>query len=97
MERYIVLAKFTDQGIKDIKNAPKRIDGAAKLAEALGGKLIDFYLVMGEYDYVLVVDVPNAEVLTAGMLTIGAMGNVRTTTLRALSKDQFVKIIKKMP
>ena len=96
MERYVVLAKFTDQGIKDVKNAPKRIDGAAKLAESLGGKLVDFYLVMGEYDYVLVVDVPNTEVVTSGILTIGAIGNVRATTLRAFSEDQFTKIIKKM-
>jgi uncharacterized protein with GYD domain len=97
MERYVVLMKFTDQGIKDIKNGPKRVDMAAKGLEAMGGKLVDFYLVMGEYDYVVIGDVPSTEVGTAFILALGAAGNVKTTTLRAFNKKEFAEIIKKMP
>jgi uncharacterized protein with GYD domain len=54
MVTYIVLMKLTDQGIKDIKNAPQRIEAAAKALEAMGGKMTGFYLTMGEYDYVVI-------------------------------------------
>jgi uncharacterized protein with GYD domain len=97
MERYIVLMKFTDQGIKDIKNAPKRVELASAAMEAMGGKLVDFYLAMGEYDYVAIGDAPNVEVATAFILTLGAAGNVKTTTLRAFNTKEFKNIIKRMP
>ena len=97
MERYVVLMKLTDQGIKDIKNGPQRVELSAAAMEAMGGKLVDFYLVMGEYDYVVIGDVPNAEVGTAFLLSLGAAGNVKTTSLRAFNKKEFADIVKKMP
>jgi uncharacterized protein with GYD domain len=97
MERYVVLMKFTDRGIKDIKNGPKRVELASKALEAVGGKLVDFYLVMGEYDYVVIGDVPNAEVGTAFLLSLGAAGNARTTSLRAFNIKEYTDIVKNIP
>jgi uncharacterized protein with GYD domain len=97
MVTYIVLMKLTDQGIKDIKNAPQRIDAAAKALEAMGGKMTGFYLTMGEYDYVVIGEGPSDEVGMTFLLGLGAAGNVKTTTLKAFTKEQFAEMVKKLP
>lgn len=97
MPTYVVLMKLTDQGIKNIKDAPKRIEEGVKALEAMGGKLLSFYVVMGEYDYVGIAEAPSDEVATAFLLGLGAGGNVRTTTLKAFTKEQFAEIVKKLP
>jgi uncharacterized protein with GYD domain len=97
MPRYIILMNLTEQGAKNIKEAPTRIQEAAKALEALGGKMIDFYTVLGQYDYVVIADVPSDEVGLMQLLGIGAVGNVKTVTLRAFTKDEFAAAIKKLP
>ena len=97
MPTYITLYKYTDQGIKDIKNAPKRIEAAFKATEAAGGKVLAFYSVMGEYDYVAVSEVPSDEAAATFALALGSLGNVRTTTLRAFTKEEFAEMVKKLP
>ena len=97
MPIYIALYKLTDQGIKNIKEAPGRIEEGIKGAEAMGGKVLGFYTVMGEYDYVGIGEFPNDEAVISLALALGATGNVRTTTLKAFSKDEFAEIVKKIP
>lgn len=97
MPIYISLMKLTDQGIRDIKNAPQRVEGAVKGLDAMGGKLISFYTVMGEYDYVGIAEAPNDEVAMTFLLGLGIGGNVRTTTLKAFTKEQLAEIVKKLP
>jgi len=97
MPIFISLMNLTDQGIRDIKNAPQRLQEAVKGLEALGGKLIGFYTVMGEYDYVGIAEAPSDEVAMAFLLGLGAAGNVRTTTLKAFKVEQLAEIVKKMP
>ena len=89
--------KFTNQGIKDIKNAPRRIKEGIKAWEAMGGKLIGFYAVMGKYDYVAIGEAPSDEVAMAFNLSLGSFGNVRTTTLRAFTDEEFAEMVKKLP
>jgi uncharacterized protein with GYD domain len=89
--------KLTDVGIKEIKDAPKRIQEAVKTLEAMGGKLIAFYMVMGEYDYVGIAEVPSDEAAAAFLLGLGAGGTVRTTTLKAFTMEQFAAIVRKLP
>ncbi len=93
----IVLMKLTDQGIEDIKNAPKRIEAAAKAIEAMGGKLKSFYLTTGEYDYVAIAEVPSDEAGMTFLLGLGAAGNVKTTTMGAYTREQFAEFVKKLP
>ena len=88
---------MTDQGVKNIKDAPQRIEEGIKAAEAVGGKVLGFYTVMGEYDYVAIGEFPNDEAALTLALAMGAQGNVRTTTLKAFTKEEFAEIIKKMP
>ena len=97
MPTYIALMKLTDQGIKDIKSFPQRIEAGRKGMEALGGRMVAFYSVMGEYDYVAVTEFPNDEIGMGFLLTLGTIGNVRTTTLRAFTDSEFAEIVKKMP
>jgi uncharacterized protein with GYD domain len=97
MAIYVSLMKLTDQGIKDIKEAPERIEKAFKGLEAMGGKIIDFYTTMGEYDYVAIAEGPSDEVAMTFLLGLGAAGNTRTTTLKAFKRDDFVKIVKMLP
>lgn len=97
MTRAIILMKLTEQGVKDIKNAPQRIEQGFKGFEAMGGKVLDFYTVMGEYDYVAIGEAPSDEVAMAFLLALGSLGNVRTTTLKAFTKEEFANIVKKIP
>jgi uncharacterized protein with GYD domain len=96
MPTYISLMKLTEQGIKDIKKAPERVAEASKAMEALGGKLLGFYLVMGEYDYVSISEGPSDQVAMTFLLGLGATGNVRTTTLKAFTLEEFTAMVKNM-
>jgi len=93
----IILMKLTDQGIKDIKSAPRRIEEGIKAAEKMGIKVTGFYAVQGEYDYVSIGESPSDEVGMTFTLGLGSLGNVRTTTLKAFTKEEFAEIVKKLP
>ena len=97
MPIYIALYKLTDQGIKNIKDAPSRIEEGIKGAEAMGAKMLGFYAVMGEYDYVGIGEFPSDETVVSFASALGATGNVRTTTMKAFSKEEFAEIVKKIP
>jgi len=97
MPTYIALYKLTEQGIKNIKEAPGRIEVGIKKAEKMGAKVMGFYTVMGEYDYVSIGEFPNDEAAMAFNLALGSKGYVRTTTLKAFTKDEFEEIVKKLP
>lgn len=97
MPLYVCLYKLTDQGIKHIKEAPQRIEAGIKAWEAMGGKMIGFYLTMGEYDYVSIAEAPNDEVVATFLLSLGSLGNVKTTTLKAFTMAEFAEIVKKLP
>jgi uncharacterized protein with GYD domain len=93
MPTYMSLLNFTDQGIRNIKESPKRLASTKKALKKLGGDLKAFYLTQGNFDGVLIFDVPTEEALTTFLLTTGAAGNVRTTTLRAYPEDEYLKHI----
>ena len=97
MPIYIGLYKLTDQGIKNIKDAPQRVEEAFKGWEAMGGKVIGFYSVMGEYDYVAIGEAPNDEVAVTFALALGSQGDARTMTLKAFTREEFTEIVKKLP
>lgn len=93
MVTYLMLLNWTDQGIKNVKDSPKRLDGVKKLAKDLGGEVKSFYMTLGAYDLVLIVEVPNNDKLASFALKLGSLGNVRSTTLRAFSEDDYRRII----
>jgi uncharacterized protein with GYD domain len=97
MVRRILLMKMTEQGAKDIKSAPQRIEQAIAAFEKMGGKILGFYLVTGEYDYISIWEAPNDEVAMAFTMGLSALGNVKTTTIEAYSKEEFAAMVKKLP
>ena len=97
MPTYITLYKLTDQGIKNIKDAPARVDEAVKGLESMGGKLIGFYATFGEYDYVAIGEIPSDELAMAFALALGSKGNVRTASLKAFKREEFKEIVEKLP
>ncbi len=95
MPHYIVLGNWTDQGIRNVKESPKRVDTAQALLSKLGGKM-EIFFTLGEYDFVALAEAPNDEVVTQLALEIGKAGNVRTKTLKAFSVAEATKIISKL-
>jgi uncharacterized protein with GYD domain len=96
MARYVSLIQFTDQGIRNIKDTIKRGDAAMAEAEKMGMKIIDEFWTMGAYDVVVVVDAPNDETLSAFMLKIGSLGNVKSHTMRAFRREEMEGILAKI-
>ena len=96
MPTYISLARWTDQGVRNIKEAPQRIDAFKKVVQAAGGKLTGFYVTMGKYDIVTIVDAPNDEAVANMVLSTESKGNVRIQTLKASTEDQFRAIVAKI-
>ncbi|HKO30304.1 MAG TPA: GYD domain-containing protein [Nitrospiraceae bacterium] len=93
MATYLMLLNWTDQGIKNIKESPKRLDSAKKLAQELGGEIKSVYMTQGNFDLALITDMPNDDKMASYVLKLGSFGSVRTTTLKAYSEDDYRKII----
>ena len=92
MPTYIQLINWTEQGIRGVKETPKRTENAKALARKLGGK-IDIHYTMGEYEAVAMVEMPSDEAYNRFALASGALGNIRTKTLKAWTLEEFQKII----
>lgn len=97
MPTYVVLNNWTDQGIRSVKDSPKRLDATRKAIEAAGGKVLGYYLTMGRYDSVLIVEGPSDEVAATLALSAGSQGSIRTETLKAFPEDEYRRIIAKIP
>jgi uncharacterized protein with GYD domain len=93
MATYIMLFRFTEQGIKNIKESPARVEAAKLAVQDMGAEVKEFYLVMGQYDTVFVVEAPNGETIAKVALAIGSLGNVCSETLRAFTEDEYRRII----
>ncbi len=93
MATYISLVRYTEQGIRNIKDGPARLENAKKLFQSVGGELKQFYLAMGRYDIVLVAEAPDDEAVARIALTLGALGNVRTETMRVFNEAEFRKVV----
>jgi len=97
METYIVLVNFTEQGVKDIKNGPSRLEAARAAYKSIGGELKAFYLTLGRYDAIVIGDVPNAKAGAGLALAIGMQGNIRTESVRAFNEAEYAEITSALP
>jgi len=96
MVAYVVLAKFTDQGVKNAKDAPKRAEAFRRMAKTFGVTVKNIFWTQGRYDIVIIVDAPDEVSATALNLSLSALGNIRTESLRAFSSAEMMKIVAKM-
>jgi uncharacterized protein with GYD domain len=96
MATYVVLATFTDQGVKTAKDSPKRAEAFKQMAKTFGVTVKDIFWTQGRYDIVVVTDAPDEISATALNLSLSALGNIRTESLRAFSADEMTTIVSKM-
>lgn len=96
MATYLVLANFTEQGIKAVKDSPKRADAFKQMAKKHGATVKDVYWTLGQYDIVAIVEAPDEMAMTALGLSLAGLGNVRTQTLRAFTEADMKGILDKM-
>jgi uncharacterized protein with GYD domain len=96
MPRYVVLVNWTDQGVRNVKQTIKRTDSGGEIAQKHGLKLEQAYWTVGPYDMVTIFDAPDDEALSAHLLEIGSLGNVRTTTLRAYDEEEMSGILQRL-
>ncbi len=97
MPSYIMLNRYTSQGIGNAKESPARIEALKPVFKANGAEIKQVFFVMGAYDTVLVVEAPDDETCARLSLTIGAEGNVHVETLRAFTEGEFRKIVAALP
>jgi uncharacterized protein with GYD domain len=88
---------WTQQGLLAVKDGPTRLDAAKQAAKAMGGEIKAVYLVMGQYDMIIVAEAPNDDTVAKYTLALGMQGNVRTQTLKAFTEDEYRKIIASLP
>ena len=93
MATYVILGKYTEQGIRNIKESPQRIDSVRSAIEAAGGSMPAFYLTMGQYDFLAISEAPDDETFTRVLLGIVSTGNVMTETLKAFPEADYRRII----
>jgi uncharacterized protein with GYD domain len=96
METYIILGNWTQQGMSEIKSSPERIDGARAALERAGGQWVGWYMLVGRYDFLIILQVSDVHVIGQFLLAIGALGNARTETLRALPDPEFRELVARL-
>ena len=98
MPTYAILEHYTPQGIAAVKDqAPEALEAGKRAIEHAGGELKGFYLLMGQYDLLLLADLPDDETVARLTLAFGAAGNVRTTTMRTFDEDEVLSIVASLP
>jgi len=97
MPTFICSLSWTDQGIRSVKDAPKRAQAARDLAKKMGVEIKDIYLTSGDADLIAIVDTTNGDNVAKFALALGTQGNVRTRTVRAWTQPEMMKLIAELP
>jgi uncharacterized protein with GYD domain len=90
---YVMLANWTDQGARQVKDSPKRLDAAKRALVEMGGEFRSLYMTMGEYDLIVVYDAPDDAVAARFTLLLAQLGSVHTKTLKAFPEAAYREII----
>jgi uncharacterized protein with GYD domain len=96
MATYIVLINFTEQGIRNIKDSPKRAAAATEPARGSGIEVRDIFWTLGAFDGAVLIEAPDDQAVTSSALKVGSLGNVRTQTLRAFHANEFENLVAKL-
>jgi uncharacterized protein with GYD domain len=93
MATYVMLVQWTEQGMRQVEDSPKRLDAARRVLKEMGGDIRAFYMTMGDYDLVAIYDAPDDAVAARFTLMLGKVGNVRTKTMKAFPEAAYREII----
>ena len=97
MLNYVTLYKWTEQGVKSVKDTVGRVEKAKELVEKMGGHLLNVYWTQGRYDLVAFSEWPNEDLAMTFSLALASTGNVQSETLRAYSAEDMTRFLDKMP
>ena len=97
MPTFILSLNWTEQGIKSVKDSPKRANAARELGKKLGVEIKQVFLTSGDSDLLLIVDAASGDNIAKFALALGAQGNVRTKTARAWTEAEFQKFLTELP
>ena len=97
MPTFVITANWTDQGVRNIKDVPKRAKAARELGKKLGVDIKHTFITTGESDLLLILDAPDGENVTKFALAMGSLGNIRTRTARAWPEAEYMKLISELP
>jgi len=97
MPTYISFVNWTEQGVRNVKDAPQRAEAAKALLKEMGGETKAIYITSGDQDIVFIAEVPDGDVMAKFALAVAAQGNVRTKTVRAWTEDEFRNIVADLP
>jgi uncharacterized protein with GYD domain len=93
MSTYLILFRFTQQGIESVKDSPARIESAKNAFKWFGAEVKSFYALMGRYDTMFMVEAPDDEAVAKAALAIASLGHVRTEIMRAFNEEEFGQIV----
>lgn len=93
MPSYLSLINWTEQGIQSVKDAPARVDNFKQAVKDAGGRVIFFYMLMGEWDVATLIEVADDATAARVLLNNGMLGNVRTQTMKAFTEEEFRTIV----
>ncbi len=93
MSTFILLANWTKEGFQNIKDSPNRLDAYKSACREHGAEIIAYYMTMGPYDMVIIVEAPDDKTVARLALTGGAQGQTRTLTLKAFNEDEYRSIV----
>ena len=97
MPKYISLVKYSPKGVENVKDSPNRLDAVKELCKSMDARVESFYLTMGRYDMVLIMDAPDSATVAKLILKIASQGSVSTETLPAFSEEEYREIITYLP
>lgn len=95
MPYYILLTKLTDEGRKTLKDYPERLKEVNEEVEEMGAKIIAQYAILGDYDFINILEAPDNETIAKISTELGSRGTIQITTYVAIPIDEFLKAIKK--
>ena len=94
---FVCLLKFTDQGVRNIKETSQRAQAFREIAESkFGVRVKELFWTLGQYDLITIVDAPDEESFTAMALSLSSLGNVSTESLRAFTAEEMYGILSKV-
>ncbi len=95
MGKYVILSRLTDEGAKTLKERPERIKEVNAELEKMGVKVLEQFVVLGQYDFVNIVEAPDEKVLAKAMTELASRGTIRTMSMPAIPVDEYIKSLKK--
>jgi|SRR5215467_1029786 len=97
MPTYVNIFHLTQKGVENVRKGPERVSAAKRLYQAVGAKIKEFYMVMGQYDAVVISEAPDDETATKAVLALASLGYVRSESMRAFTEEEYRKLIESLP